>query len=249
MFKRTKNDLKQLVRIAWELGLSARHRNQGNDCAVMLDAVCAYLQATAWSVRKGAWKSNAAYPLITWTESRCSPLFPQISPDLLNCVQWCELIACATSQNSSVSLVIPIETAEHAESESQWRVLVRVGVFPDGNLEYVSFVKPAYATDFSELQRSLVDAMLSSHNGVLNEIPANDIEVLPKNGLSRRQREVLEFLLQGASLKEIAVGLKISRHTVNDYSKALYRHFEVSGRAELAAIFRHTSQLELSHAE
>lgn len=249
MFQRTENDLARLVRIAWELGLSARHRNQRNDCAVMLDAVCAYLQATAWSVRKGAWKCNAAYPLITWTQSRCSPLFPQISRDLLTCVQWGELIDCATSQNSAVSLVIPFETAEKAESENQWRVLVRVSAFPEGNLEYVAFVKPAYATEFSELQRSLVDAMLASLNGVLDELPANDTAVLPKNGLSRRQREVLELLLQGASLKEIAVGLKISRHTVNVYSKALYRHFEVSGRAELAAIFRHASQLELSHAE
>ncbi|MCU0750783.1 MAG: helix-turn-helix domain-containing protein, partial [Akkermansiaceae bacterium] len=59
--------------------------------------------------------------------------------------------------------------------------------------------------------------------------------------LPKRQREVLELMLRGFSAKEIAVYLGISRHTVNDYSKALYRHFAVSGRAELTALFIRSS--------
>jgi DNA-binding CsgD family transcriptional regulator len=43
--------------------------------------------------------------------------------------------------------------------------------------------------------------------------------------------------LAGDSLKEIAQKLEISAHTVGDYVKQIYKHFAVSSRAQLAAIF------------
>jgi DNA-binding NarL/FixJ family response regulator len=55
--------------------------------------------------------------------------------------------------------------------------------------------------------------------------------------LSPRQRQVLSYLLAGDSLKEIAQKLEISAHTVGDYVKQIYKHFAVSSRAQLAAIF------------
>jgi DNA-binding CsgD family transcriptional regulator len=51
--------------------------------------------------------------------------------------------------------------------------------------------------------------------------------------LSPRVRQTLEMLLTGDSMKQIAAKLGISPHTVNDYTKALYRRFDVSTRAEL----------------
>ena len=39
-------------------------------------------------------------------------------------------------------------------------------------------------------------------------------------------------------MKQIAGRLGISTHTVNDYTKLLYRRLGVSGRAELQARFR-----------
>jgi DNA-binding CsgD family transcriptional regulator len=35
--------------------------------------------------------------------------------------------------------------------------------------------------------------------------------------------------------KQAAVRLKLSRYTVNEYTKQIYRHFGVQGRAELLA--------------
>jgi DNA-binding CsgD family transcriptional regulator len=56
--------------------------------------------------------------------------------------------------------------------------------------------------------------------------------------LSPRLRETLELMLSPMSLKEIAAELELSRHTVNDYQKALYRIFGVNCRAGLICQFR-----------
>ncbi len=51
--------------------------------------------------------------------------------------------------------------------------------------------------------------------------------------LSPRLEQTLERLLTGDSEKQIARRLQLSPHTIHDYVKALYRHFDVSSRAEL----------------
>ena len=53
------------------------------------------------------------------------------------------------------------------------------------------------------------------------------------DGLSPPMRQVLALLVQGHGEKEVAANLGISRHTVHDHVKCLYRHFRVSSRAEL----------------
>jgi DNA-binding NarL/FixJ family response regulator len=53
--------------------------------------------------------------------------------------------------------------------------------------------------------------------------------------LSPRLRETLEFLLRGESEKQIAARMELSKHTVHEYVKALYKRFSVSTRAELLA--------------
>ncbi len=67
------------------------------------------------------------------------------------------------------------------------------------------------------------------------EVP---LEVLPSlDGLPRRAREVLLLLLQGHSRKQVADELKLSEHTVADYSKDLHRRFQVHSRGQLLARF------------
>ena len=51
--------------------------------------------------------------------------------------------------------------------------------------------------------------------------------------LTPAQRRVYEQLLRGRSEKEIAVQLGISINTVHSHSRAIYKRFEVSSRAEL----------------
>lgn len=57
-------------------------------------------------------------------------------------------------------------------------------------------------------------------------------------GLTKRQREVLGFLLLGRSITEIARELGISEHTANDHRKAIYERTGVSSRSELAALLQ-----------
>ncbi|HEX2691696.1 MAG TPA: helix-turn-helix transcriptional regulator [Kofleriaceae bacterium] len=53
--------------------------------------------------------------------------------------------------------------------------------------------------------------------------------------LSLRQRQTLDLVLDGLSDKEIAGRLRISRFTVNQYTKAIYRHYGVTSRIQLLA--------------
>jgi DNA-binding CsgD family transcriptional regulator len=55
--------------------------------------------------------------------------------------------------------------------------------------------------------------------------------------LSPRQRQTLGALLEGDSEKQAARRLGLSVNTVHEYVTSLYRHFDVSSRAELLAHF------------
>ncbi len=57
---------------------------------------------------------------------------------------------------------------------------------------------------------------------------------MPRVVLSDRENEVLLWVGKGYTLPEIAVQLKLSRHTVSDYVKQIYRKLNVSSRAEAA---------------
>jgi len=55
--------------------------------------------------------------------------------------------------------------------------------------------------------------------------------------LTKRQREALEMLLAGLTEKQAAAGMGISVPTVHEYVQAIYKHFGVHSRGELAAHF------------
>ncbi|MDD4911752.1 MAG: response regulator transcription factor [Sideroxydans sp.] len=52
--------------------------------------------------------------------------------------------------------------------------------------------------------------------------------------LSVREREVLMQLARGLSVSDIALLMKISRHTVGDHVKSIYKKLNISSRAEAA---------------
>jgi len=62
-------------------------------------------------------------------------------------------------------------------------------------------------------------------------------EHLCRDGLSKRLNETLSLLLEGRSEKEAARALGLGVRTVHEYVTALYKHFNVSSRAELLAYF------------
>jgi DNA-binding CsgD family transcriptional regulator len=60
----------------------------------------------------------------------------------------------------------------------------------------------------------------------------------PLGGLSSRERQVAELMLQGCTSEAIALRLQISYHTVKDYRKQIFRKLRISALAELFALSR-----------
>jgi len=60
----------------------------------------------------------------------------------------------------------------------------------------------------------------------------------PLTGLSSRERQVAELMLQGCTSEAIALRLQISCHTVKDYRKQIFRKLRISSLAELFALSR-----------
>ena len=54
------------------------------------------------------------------------------------------------------------------------------------------------------------------------------------SSLTERENEVLLRVAKGFTLPEIGVQLSLSRHTIADYVKQIYRKLNVSSRAEAA---------------
>jgi DNA-binding CsgD family transcriptional regulator len=69
--------------------------------------------------------------------------------------------------------------------------------------------------------------------------PARSAEVAPlivqAYGLSARERQITQLVLQGLSTKEIAARLFISTHTVQDHLKMIFDKIDVHSRRELVA--------------
>ena len=64
--------------------------------------------------------------------------------------------------------------------------------------------------------------------------PQERPQALPHVSLTDRENEVLLWVAKGFTLPEIGVQLNLSRHTIADYVKQIYRKLNVSSRAEAA---------------
>ncbi|MFP2961784.1 helix-turn-helix transcriptional regulator [Myxococcus sp. 1LA] len=73
--------------------------------------------------------------------------------------------------------------------------------------------------------------------GAMFDPPTPSMLTAPGGRLAPRQRQTLDLLLEGLGDKQIAERLGISRFTVNQYTKTLYRRFGVQSRAALIARF------------
>lgn len=61
-------------------------------------------------------------------------------------------------------------------------------------------------------------------------------------GLSQREKEIFEALLQGLPYKEIAGKHFISVNTVKTHAKKIYSKLSIKNRIELLAAFRYSNE-------
>ncbi|HZZ70923.1 MAG TPA: LuxR C-terminal-related transcriptional regulator [Pirellulales bacterium] len=92
--------------------------------------------------------------------------------------------------------------------------------------------KPAFA----ERERAIVHIVFQNVDWIHRD--GADLALAKKAvRFAPREREVLLLLLRGDSQKLIASKLDLSQHTVGDYMKQIYRHFDVNSRGELLGRF------------
>jgi DNA-binding CsgD family transcriptional regulator len=134
------------------------------------------------------------------------------------------------------------QRVEQRSMDAAWRAAgigqYLVSFYPLGDTanSVVGFYRRQETPLFTDRDRTIVHVVVSQV-GWLHchglDVPAK-VTVLQ---LSRREREVMSFLLIGDSQKQVARKLELSEHTVGDYVKQIYKHFEVNSRAELLAHF------------
>ncbi len=90
--------------------------------------------------------------------------------------------------------------------------------------------------DFSPRDRELVQEAHALLTALIGGPLAGFHEPSPA-ALPPRPRQVLRCLLEGDADKQIARRLGLSSFTVNQYTKVIFRHFGVQGRAELSALW------------
>lgn len=78
-------------------------------------------------------------------------------------------------------------------------------------------------------------------------LPAESEPLLPTVSLTERENEVLLRVAKGFTLPEIGQQLNLSRHTIADYVKQIYRKLNVSSRAEAALEAQRLGLFKKSH--
>jgi DNA-binding NarL/FixJ family response regulator len=85
------------------------------------------------------------------------------------------------------------------------------------------------------IARRMISYFSAQANRPQMQQPVSNVDTLmPNVQLTEREREVLLRVAKGFTLPEIGVQLGLSRHTIADYVKQIYRKLNVSSRAEAA---------------
>src|SRR5688572_8460892 len=109
---------------------------------------------------------------------------------------------------------------------------------PDGRTLAVGFLRPLGDRPFTDRDCMLIDVFHRTAGHLYGTFEQSRGGGDPRvNCLPRRLRPVLQHLLRGDGEKQVAQKLGLSRHTVHEYIKVLYRTLNVSSRAELLAQF------------
>ena len=84
------------------------------------------------------------------------------------------------------------------------------------------------------IARRMISYFSAQANKPLIQPQQTPDQLMPNVQLTEREREVLLRVAKGFTLPEIGQQLSLSRHTIADYVKQIYRKLNVSSRAEAA---------------
>jgi DNA-binding CsgD family transcriptional regulator len=105
-----------------------------------------------------------------------------------------------------------------------------------GSVTAMAFQRGWGESQFSPRQREMMALVVDEMRVLYEAGKLNKNSPIPQN-LPPRLSRLLGELLTGKGEKQIATALGLSRFTVNDYAKDLYRYIGVESRAELMAKF------------
>jgi DNA-binding NarL/FixJ family response regulator len=138
----------------------------------------------------------------------------------------CEI--CQMWKQTSTELAIP-RVPPPVVRVGDMKAILRIMRPLDGALPDPVLRRRRLVADLCRLVGMSVGAELAPRNSPGKE-PSRVADNLPP-----RLAQTLELLLIGASEKQVANQMNLSRHTVHGYVKALYRLYGVSSRGELLA--------------
>lgn len=102
----------------------------------------------------------------------------------------------------------------------------------DGDMQCLIIYRDKLKRRFTQAERNRLRVFMESIQPLVGGALAGFREIRPTD-LPPRVREVLACILEGDSDKQIAKRLQISLYTVQQYTKQIYRFFQVEGRSEL----------------
>jgi DNA-binding CsgD family transcriptional regulator len=150
-----------------------------------------------------------------------------------------DLAGRSTSLSRTLQQVVPVDEFNNSAVAEEWRAC---GVYPrllsfhplaDGTFSGLGIYRSCDKPLFTEREAKIAHIVLSEVPW-LHERQGPAAEVaLEVPQMPRRQRLVLELLLQGLSRKAIAEAMAISPNTVSGYVKKIYAFFVVPSQAAL----------------
>jgi DNA-binding CsgD family transcriptional regulator len=93
--------------------------------------------------------------------------------------------------------------------------------------------RAAKEPDFSTRELNLVHLFQTELGRLIGAVLVSADDAFSPSRLAPRVRETLSCLLEGDGEKQAASRMGLSRETVHQYVKALYRHYQVASRPEL----------------
>jgi len=190
----------------------------------------------------------------TWLKALVMQVFP--AAQIVECARVHDALAQVSAQKFDLALIdlgLPDGTGVDvvtALRESQADALsVIVTIHDDDDHLFPALQAGAYGYILKEQSRELITEQLqriSQGEPPLSPSIARKViayfaaqakpqaNALPHVQLTERESEVLLRVAKGFTLPEIGVQLGLSRHTIADYVKQIYRKLNVSSRAEAA---------------